>query len=66
MMINRRGHDAIHGGGIMHDKLDRFAQKAGEEFVAAGRAETLDERELRRATAHDLQQMVSRLRKRDR
>jgi hypothetical protein len=53
-------------GGTVSDRLDDFAQKAGEAFVAAGRAQTPEQRDQHRASAHDYQQMVNGLRKRGR
>lgn len=50
------------GGRIVTDRLDLFAQKAGEAFVAAGWAQTSEHR----ATAQGYQEIISGLRKRRR
>lgn len=47
----------------MRKKLEELAQKAGEAFVAAGRAATPEQRERYRASAESYQQIVGELRK---
>jgi hypothetical protein len=46
------------------DRLDHFAQKAGEAFVAAGRAQTAEQRDEHRASAQGFQEIVSGIRHR--
>ena len=48
--------------GLMDDRLEAFAQKAGEAFVAAGRAATPEQRMRHRACAGGYQHKVSKLR----
>ena len=48
--------------GLMDDRLEAFAQKAGEAFVAAGRAATPEQRRRHRACAEGYQDKVSKLR----
>jgi hypothetical protein len=47
----------------MHDEWEDYAQRAGREFVAAGRAETAAQRRRHRASAESHQEMVRKLKK---
>jgi hypothetical protein len=49
------------GGGIMQQEWESFAQKAGHEFVAAGRAETAEQRRRHRKSAETCQEMARKL-----
>ena len=50
----------------MDDSLDDFARKAGEAFVAAGRAATAEQRRRHRDSAENYQSLVRTMRTRAR
>jgi len=50
----------------LDSKFERYAQRAGEEFVAAGRAPTPEQRKRHRKSAESYQRLVSELRARRR
>jgi hypothetical protein len=45
----------------MQQEWESFAQKAGHEFVAAGRAETTEQRRRHRKSAETCQEMARKL-----
>jgi vacuolar-type H+-ATPase subunit H len=50
-----------HEGDELDEEFERYAQRAGEEFVAAGRAETPEQRNRHRASAERYQEAVHTL-----